>query len=73
MTENLPGAAGGPAEDPRHPDERADTVHGQPTGHDSGPTAWYSPMDSVQPPRPEPMGGPSQWSPAGQAYYEPAP
>ena len=82
MTENLPGAAGGPAEDPRHPDERAEALQAQPTGEhsgssidsgvgDGGGAGLYGPLQPPSPQHlsPEPIGGPTQWSPPSFAYY----
>ncbi|HEY0805945.1 MAG TPA: trypsin-like peptidase domain-containing protein, partial [Pseudonocardiaceae bacterium] len=82
MTENLPGAAGGPAEDPRHTDERAEALQAQPTGEHSGSSidsgvggggggaGLSGPLEPPNPqPVPQPIGGPTQWSPPGFAYY----
>jgi putative serine protease PepD len=71
MTENFPGAGGGPAEDPRHSEQRAETGSAQPTGQDSGGTPWYGQPDSPQPPAQEP----SPWAPSGLSHYgdQPAP
>jgi len=60
MTENFPGAGSGPAEDPRHSEQRAETGSAQPTGQDSGGTPWYGQPEST-PPQQEP----SPWAPGG--------
>jgi putative serine protease PepD len=56
MTENFPGAGSGPAEDPRHSEQRAETGSAQPTGQDSGGTPWYGQPESAQP---------NPWAPGG--------
>jgi putative serine protease PepD len=62
MTENFPGAGSGPAEDPRHTEQRAEPGPAQPTGG----TSWYG-----QPASTPPQQEPSPWAPTG--YYEPPP
>jgi putative serine protease PepD len=64
MTENFPGAGSGPAEDPRHSEQRAETGPAQPTGQDSGGTPWYG-----QPDNPQPASEPSPWAPSGFSNY----
>jgi putative serine protease PepD len=61
MTENFPGAGSGPAEDPRHSEQRAETGSAQSTGG----TSWYGQPEST-PPQQEP----SPWAPGG---YSPPP
>jgi putative serine protease PepD len=70
MTENFPGAGGGPAEDPRHSEQRAETGSAQPTGQDSGGTPWYG-----QPESPQPSQESNPWAPSGFSHYgdQPAP
>jgi len=70
MTENFPGTAGGPAEDPRHPNEaeRADAGQSQPTGEQRN-AEWYGPLEH-QPTQP---AEPSPWSSAGYQYVGHAP
>jgi putative serine protease PepD len=62
MTENFPGAGSGPAEDPRHTEQRAETGSAQPTGQDSGGTPWYG-----QPERSQQESNP--WAPSGFSNY----
>jgi len=82
MTENFPGAAGGPAEDPRHSDpaEHAESGQGQPTGEHSGDT-WNSPLEpqattpvppSVPGPPPAPISAPPVYEHAAMPTAPPS-
>ena len=74
MTENLPGAAGGPAEDPRHSDagERTETGQGQPTVEPSG-DPWSRPLDAQAPEPTYPQAPEPTYVPAREPTYTQAP